>query len=345
LCRIGSSHTHLYCTLVGACNSRYSKTAPTTFTCGRIVLEFWGKESHDTDTRSGSMYAFEKWARASTQWGDYLLRLGASWDTFRNDEPERTIQHLKAGGIPHLEAISICELVAKAIPQIDSPVAVFWDTECLPPPSDLHFARAVERIQDEMARHGSVEQFRCYRSVNGKPLSTKVRSEIIFADCDLVEIPCPTECTVTVDALNFTSSHADGALLCFIADPVRCSALLSEMRKKQCFRSVVIWQNVSSVADIQCNTILDWKQVVGGSPRSERISGVPLGFDNIANATTHAEANEDVFVKNSNGAVVDNGDQAGSPESNVSTLTDPSGFEGGVVDLKDASNPLLVSQS
>jgi len=70
--------------------------------------------------------SFEEWARASTDLGDKLLELGASWDSFRGDQ-EIVLQDLVRGGIPRLTARSICKLAVAAIRQNDAPMAIFWD--------------------------------------------------------------------------------------------------------------------------------------------------------------------------------------------------------------------------
>jgi len=229
--------------------------------------------------------SFKEWAKASTDWGDALLQLGASWDTFRGDQ-EVVMKDLVEGGIPRLAARSIFNLAAEAIRRNEAPMAVFWDLESYPVPPGLHCEDIVEKMKQTLSQYGLLVQFRCYLSSSSDdPLNAKERVDLLAAGCYPVGRSyalCSTESMISVDAMKFAYTHADCATLCFIIDPVRHLYLLSDLQQS-CWRTVVV-SNTHAVTTLEdhWNTLsLVWNEI-NGAPNSPSSSGPPPGFERLS---------------------------------------------------------------
>ena len=241
--------------------------------------------------------SFEAWANSSTKWGNELLQLGASWDTFGGDQ-ETAMNDLVEGGIPRLAARSIFKLATEAIRRNSAPMAVFWDFEYFPVPRHLDCATVVERLKQTLTPFGSLTQFRCYlNSTTDDPGNAKERVEILAAGCYPTGrsfASCSTELMIAVDAMKFAYTNAECATLCFIVDPSRILYLLSDLQQS-CWRTVVI-ASTSAADSLQSHwtTIsLDWNEIIGTSSSSIALEPPP-GYGTLSEDDTGDVAISDV---------------------------------------------------
>ena len=229
--------------------------------------------------------SFREWAIASTEWGETLLQLGASWDTFRGDQ-EVVLSDLVEGGIPRLAARSIFNLASEAIRRKNAPLAVFWDFESFPVPDRLHCSDVVEQIKGKLSHFGALTQFRCYlRPSSDNSLNGKERVDILAAGCfpTVSAFPsCSTEDMIVVDAMKFAYTHMEYATLCIIANHSRMMYLLSALQQK-CWRTVIV--SSTSAADSlpsHWSTIsLEWNEIISDL-FSEEVLGHPPGFGRLS---------------------------------------------------------------
>jgi len=87
------------------------------------------------------MDSFEDWLKtvnhpSMEKWGDHILELGASWNSFRRDQ-NSVISDLVSEGIPRLFAYDIYKLTTEEINRNQAPMSIFWDIENVPIPRDV----------------------------------------------------------------------------------------------------------------------------------------------------------------------------------------------------------------
>jgi hypothetical protein len=87
------------------------------------------------------MDSFAEWIKTANHpcfehWGDKAVELGASWDSFRRADKNAIVTDLVQGGIPIMAARDMTEIAAAEVTKNQSPMAVFWDLENMPLPTD-----------------------------------------------------------------------------------------------------------------------------------------------------------------------------------------------------------------
>lgn len=137
------------------------------------------------------MNSFEQWVKSSsnlglTRYGDQLIAIGATWDTFRRDSNEVISDLCKEGGIPKLVAHDIFTAVSEALQGMSRPLAIFWDIENVPIPTDWSGKEIISKIKSILLVHGQIVCFRAYASIGLNQIPEEKRSELQLSGCHLV---------------------------------------------------------------------------------------------------------------------------------------------------------------
>lgn len=137
------------------------------------------------------MNSFEQWVKSSsnlglTRYGDQLIAIGATWDTFRRDSNEVISDLCEEGGIPKLVAHDIFTAVSEALQGMSRPLAIFWDIENVPIPTDCSGKEIISKIKSILLAHGQIVCFRAYASIGMNQIPEEKRSELQLSGCHLV---------------------------------------------------------------------------------------------------------------------------------------------------------------
>ena len=216
------------------------------------------------------MDAFDDWVKAAKQhacfrqWGDKLVALGASWDSFRRDKREIT-EDLVQGGIPTLAARDIVDIASKEVKRTTSPMAIFWDLENTSIPADVSGRDIVCSLKTVMSPHGELRQFRGYASIGLNLIPQEKRSDLQLAGCHLVDCPHSgrkevADKMIIVDAMQFAYQHPEGATLCFITGDMDYAYLLAVLQRHPEWRTIVVSRGtMQSMLHVNCDTIMCWE--------------------------------------------------------------------------------------
>lgn len=235
------------------------------------AIENQGEQRKLMSSHSAMEDTFEVWTQQAAKdtpciakWASTLKELGASWDTFRR-EPNLIIEDLVESGIPRLAARDICSVVCAAVKQSSAPMAVFWDLENMPIPTNTSGREIVGRIKSVLATHGDLTQFRAYASIGLNHIPQEKRSELQLSGCHLVDCPHNgrkevADKMIIVDAMQFAYTHPDGATLCFITADVDYAYLLAVLQRQPQWRTIVISKgNIESMLHFNCNVKMRWE--------------------------------------------------------------------------------------
>jgi NYN domain len=216
------------------------------------------------------MDSFEEWVKTADyfcfqQWGDKAVELGASWDTFRRRRDKDAIVHdLVQGGIPIMAARDMTEIAAAEVGKSQSPMAVFWDLENMPIPTDTSGRDITTSLKSILAPHGDLVQFRGYASIGLNNIPEEKRSDLQLSGCHLVDCPHHgrkevADKMIIVDAMLFAFQHPDCATLCFITGDVDYAYLLAALQRPQ-WRTIVISRGtMQSMLHVNCDMKMRWE--------------------------------------------------------------------------------------
>lgn len=232
------------------------------------------------------MYTFDEWLQKGAkhqaclnQWGKKLLELGVSWESFRRENKQETIDDLVQGGIPIVVARDIVTIASKEIERSSAPMAIFWDLENIHIPADINARDIVNRIKTKLAPHGHLVQFRGYASTGLNLIPPNKRSDLQRAGCHLVDCPHGgrkdvVDKMIIVDAMQFVYQQQDHATICFITGDVDYAYLLAVLQQNTKWSSIVISsRTVPSKLHENCQIKMIWETdivepIIGGAPKS-----------------------------------------------------------------------------
>ncbi|GFH54808.1 hypothetical protein CTEN210_11284 [Chaetoceros tenuissimus] len=277
------------------------------------------------------MNSFEQWVKSSsnlglTRYGDQLIAIGATWDTFRRDSNEVILDLCKEGGIPKLVAHDIFTAVSEALQGMSRPLAIFWDIENVPIPTDWSGKEIISKIKSILLAHGQIVCFRAYASIGLNQIPEEKRSELQLSGCHLVDCPHNgrkevADKMIIVDSMEFAYNNLDGASLCFITSDVDYAYLLSKLNKPHCKTIVISRQSRSDT------------HVIG---MRKTLPVIPPGFVNcVSKSDTVVVEPTGGSVNNRNSSDIENGSCASkvcigleSDQKQEETFDEPSSNKG-----------------
>ena len=215
------------------------------------------------------MESFDDWVRTSTfanvqKWGEKLVELGASWETFQGDFDD-IIEDLTSSGIPILAAKNICKLAKEALSRSKVPLSIFWDIENVCIPSDVSGATVATRLKSILEPHGHIKQFRGYASLGLGHIPEDKRSELQLSGCHLVDTPHVgrkdvADKMIIVDAMEWAYSNPEGATLCFITGDIDFAYLLAKLQQRPQWTTIVISKDtMQSMLHVNCDMKMRWE--------------------------------------------------------------------------------------
>jgi NYN domain len=238
------------------------------------------------------MDSFEEWVKTADhfcfqQWGDKAVELGASWDSFRRTDKDAIVTDLVQGGIPIMAARDMTEIAAAEVGKSQSPLAVFWDLENMPIPTDTSGRDITTSLKSILAPHGDLVQFRGYASIGLNNIPEEKRSDLQLSGCHLVDCPHHgrkevADKMIIVDAMLFAFQHPDGATLCFITGDVDYAYLLAALQRPQ-WRTIVISRGtMQSMLHVNCDMKMRWETdilqpIYGTQERNEIVGSETTG--------------------------------------------------------------------
>eukprot|EP00539_Tryblionella_compressa_P001630 CAMPEP_0178746152 /NCGR_PEP_ID=MMETSP0744-20121128/7662_1 /TAXON_ID=913974 /ORGANISM="Nitzschia punctata, Strain CCMP561" /LENGTH=807 /DNA_ID=CAMNT_0020399355 /DNA_START=377 /DNA_END=2800 /DNA_ORIENTATION=- len=213
---------------------------------------------------------FEEWVRDTAQkeciskWADALIRLGASWESFRRDEDEIVNDFVQVGGIPLLAARDIVKVAKEEIERSHAPMAIFWDLENMPIPENCSGRDVTTRLKSILSPYGNLVQFRAYASIGLNLIPQQKRSDLQLSGCHLVDCPHNgrkevADKMIIVDAMQFAFLNPNGATLCFVTGDVDYAYLLAVLQRPK-WRTIVISKGtMSSMLHVNCDMRMRWE--------------------------------------------------------------------------------------
>jgi hypothetical protein len=214
------------------------------------------------------MDSFVEWVKTAQypciqEWGEKAVQLGASWDSFRRDKPE-VVHDLVQGGVPILAARDIVNIVSDTAKRSSSPMAIFWDLENMPIPSQTSGREITSSLKSILAPNGGLVQFRGYASIGLGHIPQEKRLDLQLSGCHLVDCPHNgrkevADKMIIVDAMQFAFQHPEGATLCFITGDVDYAYLLAVLQRPQ-WRTIVISRGtMQSMLHVNCDMKIRWE--------------------------------------------------------------------------------------
>jgi hypothetical protein len=214
------------------------------------------------------MDSFDEWVKTAQypciqEWGEKAVQLGASWDSFRRDKPE-VVHDLVQREVPILAARDIVDIASDTAKQSSSPMAIFWDLENMPIPSQTSGLEITSSLKAILAPHGGLVQFRGYASIGLGHIPQEKRSDLQLSGCHLVDCPHNgrkevADKMIIVDAMQFAFQHPEGATLCFITGDVDYAYLLAVLQRPQ-WRTIVISRGtMQSMLHVNCDMTIRWE--------------------------------------------------------------------------------------
>mmetsp|Transcript_10863 Transcript_10863/g.16620 ORF Transcript_10863/g.16620 Transcript_10863/m.16620 type:complete len:700 (+) Transcript_10863:119-2218(+) len=261
------------------------------------------------------MDSFEEWAKAAEyqcfqDWGDTVVELGASWDSFKRKSKDEIVGDLVSGGVPILAARDITEIASAKVRKSQEPMAVFWDLENMPIPAEASGRDITSTLKAILSHQGDLVQFRGYASIGLNHIPVEKRSDLQLSGCHLVDCPHHgrkevADKMIIVDAMQFAFQHPNGATLCFITGDVDYAYLLATLQRPQ-WRTIVISRGtMQSMLHINCDMMMRWETDILNpiyEMRGERLQGSseekdPKGYfskDPFTPLTAEEEWSDDV---------------------------------------------------
>mmetsp|Transcript_14086 Transcript_14086/g.20122 ORF Transcript_14086/g.20122 Transcript_14086/m.20122 type:complete len:148 (-) Transcript_14086:2083-2526(-) len=134
---------------------------------------------------------FDRWVKTSPNsnvqhYGEQLLALGASWETFRKDPNEVISDICSEGSIPKIAAREILSEAMEALKGDSKPLAIFWDINSLPIPSEQKFTEVYSRLKSVLSPYGQIQSFRAYTCIDLNIIPEEKRFELQLTGCHLV---------------------------------------------------------------------------------------------------------------------------------------------------------------
>lgn len=228
------------------------------------------------------MDSFDEWVKTADhrcfqQWGQQVVELGASWDSFRREDHDAIVNDLVSGGIPILAARDITTIAAAEVTKSRTPMSVFWDLENMPIPTEVTGRDIMTSLKSILAPHGDLIQFRGYASIGLNHIPQEKRSDLQLSGCHLVDCPHHgrkevADKMIIVDAMQFAFQHLGGAALCFITGDADYAYLLATLQRPQ-WRTIVISRGtMQSMLHVNCDMKMRWetdilKPIFGGHIR------------------------------------------------------------------------------
>jgi hypothetical protein len=137
--------------------------------------------------------SFDEWVRNDASqpcvktYADALIKLGTYWDSFRRLDEAGILQDLvDAGGIPLLAARDIVRIARLEIEKSEAPMAIFWDIENTPIPSNTSGREVVSRLKSILEPFERLTNFRAYASIAMNLIPQAERSDLQLSGCHLV---------------------------------------------------------------------------------------------------------------------------------------------------------------
>jgi hypothetical protein len=216
------------------------------------------------------MDTFDEWVKTVQypciqEWGEKVVALGASWDSFRRDDKKQITADLVNGGIPILAARDIVDIATAEVQKSAAPMAIFWDLENMPIPSAFSGRDMTSVLKSILAPHGDLIQFRGYASIGLNLIPQEKRSDLQLSGCHLVDCPHHgrkevADKMIIVDAMHFAYQHPDGATLCFITGDVDYAYLLAVLQQRPQWRTIVISRGtMQSMLHVNCDMKIRWE--------------------------------------------------------------------------------------
>jgi len=215
------------------------------------------------------MDSFEEWVKTANfpcfrEWGQQVVELGASWDSFRREDKDVIVDDLVNGGIPILAARDIAAIASAEVAKSRAPMAVFWDLENIPIPTDTSGRDITTSLKSILAPHGDLIQFRGYASIGLNHIPQEKRSDLQLSGCHLVDCPHHgrkevADKMIIVDAMQFAFQHQEGATLCFIAGDVDYAYLLATLQRPQWRTIVISHGTMQSMLHVNCDMKMRWE--------------------------------------------------------------------------------------
>mmetsp|Transcript_25932 Transcript_25932/g.38394 ORF Transcript_25932/g.38394 Transcript_25932/m.38394 type:complete len:706 (+) Transcript_25932:140-2257(+) len=215
------------------------------------------------------MDSFEEWVKTAEyqclqDWGTKLVELGASWDSFKRDSKDAIVNDLATGGIPLLAARDITDIVSAEVKKTQAPLAIFWDLENMPIPSETSGRDITSSLKNILSHQGDLIQFRGYASIGLNHIPQEKRSDLQLSGCHLVDCPHNgrkevADKMIIVDAMQFAFQHPHGATMCFITGDVDYAYLLATLQRPQ-WRTIVISRGtMQSMLHVNCDMKMRWE--------------------------------------------------------------------------------------
>eukprot|EP00980_Cylindrotheca_fusiformis_P005573 scaffold1183_cov114-Cylindrotheca_fusiformis.AAC.6 len=215
------------------------------------------------------MDSFSEWVNTADhpcfqEWGSLAVELGASWDSFRCEDKEATIQGMVKGGVPILAARDMTTIASKEILRSQAPMAIFWDLENMPIPTEITGRDIIRSLKSILAPFGDLVQFRGYASIGLNHIPQEKRSDLQLSGCHLVDCPHHgrkevADKMIIVDAMQFAFQHPEAATLCLITGDSDYAYLLATLQRPQ-WRTIVISRGtMQSMLHVNCNMKIRWE--------------------------------------------------------------------------------------
>ncbi|KZP18855.1 hypothetical protein FIBSPDRAFT_673113, partial [Athelia psychrophila] len=142
----------------------------------------------------------------------------------------------------------------------ETPVAIFWDIDKLPLPSDSQTYETVHKITDKAHLYGPVSLFRAYSDVpelvNGESARFDLRAAgVSFVGCTQVESKSNA---ISVDMLIYAMDHPTPPTLVVISDDIQLIYACSILRMRKYHIVVVSLSNASHRMQEGASAFVDW---------------------------------------------------------------------------------------
>eukprot|EP00980_Cylindrotheca_fusiformis_P014320 scaffold3821_cov127-Cylindrotheca_fusiformis.AAC.10 len=241
------------------------------------------------------MDSFSEWVNTADhpcfqEWGSLAVELGASWDSFRRVDKDVIVQDLVKGGIPILAARDMTVIASKEIQRNQAPMAIFWDLENMPIPTEASGRDIVTSLKSILAPLGDLIQFRGYASIGLNHIPQEKRSDLQLSGCHLVDCPHHgrkevADKMIIVDAMQFAFQHPDVATLCLITGDSDYAYLLATLQRPQ-WRTIVISRGtMQSMLHVNCDMKMRWETDIL-QPIYSGVSGTPGTEEEISTEPT-----------------------------------------------------------
>lgn len=221
----------------------------------------------------------------AAHWGEKLLQLGFSSETFRADaDINAVVEVLVSQGVPRILAMDFCRSATRFFHRqhklASLPLAVFWDAENVRIPAAMAPHTVHSRMRTTLAPFGLLSDLFLYQDPNSG-VTLRTRAAMQACGWQMIDTPHVSpqgshggntkevaDKMIIVDALLYCMKHqASGATVCFITADSDFAYLLAKLRSFPAIRTISVIPNMasSSLLGAAANHVLSWNDILGRS--------------------------------------------------------------------------------